>query len=129
VTEVRVAAAGTSGPPGQPAPFIHVLADLVGVAATHLRDQTLLSGLLIAAASAAGLNGLGAPVVRHLPNDALSAVLLLDGSHIALHSLPDRELLLLDACALAPHDPARAVDVFARRLLPREVRTASRTRG
>jgi hypothetical protein len=48
-------------------PLAHVSADLIGVRSGPLRDVALLSGLLIAAAGAAGLNAIGAPVVHHAP--------------------------------------------------------------
>lgn len=109
--------------------FQHLVADFVGVSAAQLRDTSLLSGLMIAAAGAAGLATIGAPIVLRLPSESVAGVLLLDGCHIALHTFPDRELLLLDVLSLATHDPAKAQEVFARRLLPREIRSESRARG
>jgi S-adenosylmethionine/arginine decarboxylase-like enzyme len=109
--------------------FAHVTADFVGVAAEQLRDTSLVAGLLIAAAGAIGFAGIAAPVVRLLPGDAVGGALLLDGGHIALHGLPARELLLLDVLALAPHDPRKVIDVFARRLCPREIHSDVRARG
>ncbi len=109
--------------------FTHVTADFLGVVPSHLRDAALLQGLLIAAASAAGFSTVGAPVVRQLPSDAVTAVLLFDGCHMTVHSFPDRELLLLDILAASTHDARKALDVFARRLVPREIRSESRLRG
>ncbi|MGH7719166.1 MAG: S-adenosylmethionine decarboxylase [Gemmatimonadaceae bacterium] len=111
------------------AAFSHLIADLLGVPASLLRDASLLSGLLIAAAGAAGFATMGAPIVRQLPSDGVAAVLMLDGCHMALHSVPDRELLLLDVLSLATHDPRKALDVFTRRLHPRELRSEARLRG
>jgi S-adenosylmethionine decarboxylase len=109
--------------------FTHVLADFVGVSPAQLRDATLLTGLLIAAAGAAGFAAMGAPMVRSLPNDGVTGVLLLDGCHIAVHTFPDRGLLLLDVLSLGRHDARKALDVFARRLAAREVRSETRARG
>jgi S-adenosylmethionine/arginine decarboxylase-like enzyme len=109
--------------------FTHVAADLIGVDETQLRDVSLLSGLLIAAAGAAGYAALGAPVVKQLPAGDIAGVLLLDGCHIALHSFPDRELLLLDILAPASRDARKALDVFAKRLVPQQIRTEARLRG
>jgi S-adenosylmethionine/arginine decarboxylase-like enzyme len=111
------------------APFTHVVADLAGVAASQLRDATLLKGLLIAAAGGAGFATVGTPLVYTLPNESVAAVLMLDGCHIALHSFPERELLLLDVLSVSTHDPWKAVEVFARRLAPREVRHETLPRG
>ncbi|MEP7087407.1 MAG: S-adenosylmethionine decarboxylase [Gemmatimonadota bacterium] len=109
--------------------FTHVIADLTGVPAPVLRDASGLTGLLIAAASAAGFSIIGAPVVRSLPDDGVAAVLFLDACHITLRTLPDRELLLLDILAPATRDLQKALDVFARRLAPKEIRSEARSRG
>ncbi|HET7585401.1 MAG TPA: S-adenosylmethionine decarboxylase [Gemmatimonadaceae bacterium] len=109
--------------------FSHVTADFRGVAQPSLRDASLVSGLLIAAAGAAGFAPLGAPVVRQLPSGGVAAVLVLDGCHIAVHTFPERDLLLLDVLAPATHTLRTAVEVFVRRLAPHDVRTETRERG
>lgn len=109
--------------------FTHLTADLSGVAASSLRDATALTGLLIAAAGAAGFAAIGAPVVRQLPDGEVAAVLFLDACHITLRTLPDRELLLLDILAPVARDSQKALDVFTRRLAPKKLRSETRTRG
>ncbi len=109
--------------------FTHVIADLTGVAAAALRDASGLTGLLIAAASAAGFSIIGAPVVRQLPDGGVAAVLFLDACHITLRTLPDHETLLLDILAPATRDAQKALDVFTRRLAPKELRSEVRARG
>jgi S-adenosylmethionine decarboxylase len=109
--------------------FASLVADFVGVPAAQLRDGARLSGLMVAAAIAAGLNASGAPLVRYHPDGGLTALVLLDGSHMSLHTFPDRGLMLLDVLVDARHDPRRALDVFVRRLEAREVRTELRDRG
>jgi S-adenosylmethionine decarboxylase len=109
--------------------FTHVIADLTGVAATALRDATALTGLLIAAAGAAGFTTIGAPVVRQLPDGGVAAVLFLDACHITLRTLPEREVLLLDILAPASRDATKALDVFTRRLVPKGLRSEVRSRG
>jgi S-adenosylmethionine decarboxylase len=111
------------------APFRHVAADFVGVPFSQLTDAAMLSGLLIASAGAAGFTAIGAPVVHKLPSDGVAAVLLLDSCHVTVHTFPERELLLLDILALATHEPRKALDVFARRLTARTVRSEVRDRG
>lgn len=113
----------------EPEPFVHATADLLGVGSGALRDARLLSGLLIAAAGAAGLNASGAPVVRTAPSGGISAVLLLDPFHVSIHSLPDRGLALVDVITRDPAGAAKALEVFARRLAPAEVRSDTRARG
>ena len=109
--------------------FTHVIADLTGVSAPSLRDATSLMGLLIAAAGAAGFSTIGAPVVRQLPDGGVAAVLFLDACHITLRTLPERETLLLDILAPATRNAQKALDVFTRRLAPKNLRTETRTRG
>jgi S-adenosylmethionine/arginine decarboxylase-like enzyme len=113
---------------GTPA-YSHLIADLVGVAPSPLRDTAMLGGLLIAAAGAAGFSAIGAPIVRQLPSEDVAAVLLLNGCHIALHAFPEREMLLLDVLAHQAGDARKALEVFARRLAPREIRSEVRARG
>jgi S-adenosylmethionine/arginine decarboxylase-like enzyme len=110
-------------------PYQHLHADLVGVPPAQLGDVDLLSGLLIAAASGAGLTAVGAPAVRRLPDGGVAGVLLLECCHIAVHAVPSRQLLLLDVLVLATQDARKALDVFARRLTPRDVRSDTRGRG
>ncbi len=111
------------------AALTHVSADLLGVRSGPLRDVALLSGLLIAAAGAAGLNAIGAPVVHHAPSGAIAAVLLLDPCHVSIHSLPERELALVDVLARDATAAEKALDVFVRRLAPTSVQSVTRARG
>ncbi|MBA3559162.1 MAG: S-adenosylmethionine decarboxylase [Gemmatimonadaceae bacterium] len=113
----------------EPSPYQHVLCDFSGVSSIKLRDVSLLTGLLIAGAGAAGFSSVAPPIVRKLPSETVSGVLLLDGCHIALHALPDRELLLLDVLAHANHDPGKVIDVFARRLAPSAIHGETHLRG
>lgn len=107
----------------------HISADLSGVGSGPLRDVGLLSGLLIAAAGAAGLNASGAPHVRAAPTGGISAVLLLDPCHVSIHSLPDRGLALVDVLAADAVGAGKALDVFVRRLAPTAVTSDTRLRG
>jgi S-adenosylmethionine/arginine decarboxylase-like enzyme len=56
-------------------------------------------------------------------------LLLLDGCHVAVHTFPFRALLLLDVLAPESQDPRKALEVFARRLPAREIRSDIQTRG
>ncbi|HSJ64523.1 MAG TPA: S-adenosylmethionine decarboxylase [Gemmatimonadaceae bacterium] len=109
--------------------FIHALADLSGIAPGPLRDPSLLGGLLIAAAGALGVATAAPPTVRQQPDDSVNAMLLLDGCHIAVHTVPARGLLMLDVLAPEPRDVRRAIDVFSRRLAPRSIAQEERARG
>jgi S-adenosylmethionine decarboxylase len=110
-------------------PFTHVSANLSGVASGPLRDAPLLSGLLIAAAGAAGLTAVGAPLIRVAPTGGVSAVLLLDPCHVSIHSFPDRGLALVDVLARDAAGAGKALDVFVRRLAPTAVGSDVKARG
>ena len=107
----------------------HVSADLSGIGSGPLRDAALLSGLLIAAAGAAGLNPAGSPIVRTAPSGRISAVLFLDPCHVSIHSLPDRGVALVDVLALDAALATKALEVFVRRLVPTAVTSDTRIRG
>jgi S-adenosylmethionine/arginine decarboxylase-like enzyme len=107
----------------------HLTAQFRGVPAEQLRDATLLGGLLIAAASAGGFSPIGVPAVKQRSAGGVSAVLLLDGAHLTLHALPDRQTLLFDIVAPSSHDFRKVMDVFARRLTARDITSDTRTRG
>ena len=109
--------------------FSHMSADFVGALPSQLGDTALISGLLVSSAGAAGLTVIGSPVVRKLPGDAISVVLLLDDCHMTAHTFPTQQVLLLDILTRAGHDAQKAVDVFTRRLSAREVRCEKRGRG
>ena len=109
--------------------FSHLSADFVGALSSQLGDTALISGLLIAGAGAAGFTAVGAPVVRKLAGDAVSAVLLLADCHMSAHTFPSQQLLLLDILTTSAHDSQKALDVFTRRLTAREVRCEKRSRG
>ena len=110
-------------------PISHLAADLSGVGSGALRDAPMLSGLLIAAASAAGLGVPAAPVVRSAADGGVTAVLLLDPCHLSVHSFPDRGLALVDVMSRDAAGAAKALDVFVRRLGPTNVASETRTRG
>lgn len=113
----------------EPAPLSHLVADLGGVGSGALRDAPLLSGLLIAAASAAGFGVAAAPVVRTGADGGVAAILLLDPCHLSVHTFPDRGLALVDVLTRDGSGATKALDVFVRRLLPAKVSTDTRTRG
>jgi S-adenosylmethionine/arginine decarboxylase-like enzyme len=89
----------------------------------------LLSGLVIAAATAGGLGAAELPMVRVLPGGGLTVVLLQEHCHTILHTLPARELLLVDILAPAARDSQKALDVFARRLTASRIDSEVHVRG
>lgn len=116
------------GGDGGDSPLVHRAAHFRGVSSPLLRDGAALAGLLLSAAAAAGLTTNESPIVRSLPRDGLAAVLLLDIGHLAAHTIPDRETVVVDLLVAAGRDPQNAVDVFARKFGVAESR-ASRGAG
>lgn len=112
-----------------PPRMTHDAADYHGVPGSLLRDQAALSGLLIAAAGAAGLTTLEPPIVRLLPRGGLVILLLLDLGHVALHTVPDDGVLVFDLLVSATKDARKAVDVVTRRLNVRPARATHSDRG
>ena len=107
----------------------HVSADLLGVGSGALRDSSLLSGLLIAAAGAAGMSAVGAPMVHAAANGNLSAILVVEPGHMSVHSFPAAGTALVDIIAKDEASAGKALDVFVRRLAPASAESESRTRG
>lgn len=105
------------------------MAEFAGVPDALLRDGARLGGVLIASASAAGLHALGAPQVRTSGAYAIDAILLLEGGHAALHTLPERAVILVDVLAPVQFDLAPALEVFTRRLAFGDVRAERLVRG
>lgn len=112
-----------------PSEITHLTADFIGASPQQLVDQSLISGILVSAAGASGMNASGPPTVIVHPDGGLSVILPLDGCHMSVHTMPARELAILDVIALPPHDPRRALDVIARRITAKSVRAEQRTRG
>jgi S-adenosylmethionine decarboxylase len=107
-----------------PPPLVQRVADFRGVSVPALRDGAALAGLMLSAAGAAGLSTTESPIVRTLPRDGIAVLLFLDAGHMAVHTFPDRELVVLDLLVGAGRDPQKAVDVFARKFGVAEVRGA-----
>lgn len=110
--------------------FTHVFADLSGIPGDRLNDPQALSGLLLAAANAAGLNPADPPVVQS-GTTGTTALLVCRGGHVALHALPAEGICYADIAGLggSPVQPSRGLEVIVKRLGAREVRTDSRQRG
>ena len=109
--------------------FTHLVADFSGVPREQLSDAALWTGLLIAAAGAAGYPTTGAPVVRPTLGGGQSVVLFLDGCHLSVHTHPARGLLLLDVLAAAHIDAQKALAVFTRKVHATGVHSTERARG
>ena len=97
------------------ATFNHYLVELTSVSSERLRDTDALSALVVAAAGAVGMPGLGPPVARQGAGEIAVALLCLEG-HIVLHCDPSVGVCLVDIVARAPADVGKGIDVISRRL-------------
>ena len=95
--------------------FNHQLVELTSVDPGRLRSTDMLSALVVAAAGAVGMPGLGPPVAREGAGEIAVALLCLEG-HIVLHCVPAEGICLIDIVARAPADVGKGIDVISRRL-------------
>lgn len=95
--------------------YNHYLVELTAINSERLRDADGLSALVIAAAGAVGMPGLGPPVARQGAGEIAVALLCLEG-HIVLHCAPGEGVCLVDIVARAPADVGKGIDVISRRL-------------
>lgn len=95
--------------------FHHQLVELTSVDPSRLRNTDALSALVIAAAGAVGMPGLGPPIVREGAGEVAVALLCLEG-HIVLHCAPAEGVCLVHIVARGPADVGKGIDVISRRL-------------
>lgn len=112
-----------------PPAIVHLSADFFGASPVLLGDQSVLCGVLVSAAGAAGMQANGSPILLKHHDGAVSVILPIDGCHMSLHTVPERELAMLDVLARPDHDVQRALDVVVRRIAARSVRAERRERG
>ena len=103
-------------------------ADLDGIPASRLADAQELTGLLLAAANAAGLNPASPPVVKIDPR-GVGAVLLCHGGHVLLQAVPEAGVCFVDVAGMGRVQPQRGLDVVTKRFGARQVRIDHRRRG
>jgi S-adenosylmethionine/arginine decarboxylase-like enzyme len=97
------------------ATFNHYLLELTSADPVRLGDPDVLSALVVAAAGAVGMPGLGPPVAREGAGEIAVALLCLEG-HIVLHCVPAEGICLIDIVARAPADVSKGIEVITRRL-------------
>ena len=95
--------------------FNHQLIELTSIDPARLQNTDGLSALVVAAAGAVGMPGLGPPVAREGAGEIAVALLCLEG-HIVLHCAPEEGICLIDIVARAPANVAKGIEVISRRL-------------
>lgn len=99
----------------------HLLADFHEVAAARLTDADWLEAQLRAAALAAGATPLTAQFHHFGEGMGVTGVLLLQESHISIHTWPEHRFAALDIFMCGACQPASALDVLQEALRPGQV--------
>ncbi len=108
---------------------LHLLADFHGVAAERLYDTLAIETLLREAARAAGATPVGGHFHPFGPGLGVTGVLLLQESHISIHTWPEHGFAALDVFMCGAARPERAVQVIAAALCPVSVNCRDMPRG
>jgi S-adenosylmethionine decarboxylase len=107
----------------------HVLADLHGVQADVLTDPELIRTVLLRAAEAAGATPLFAKFHHFGEGQGVTGVLLLQESHISIHTWPEHGFAAVDAFMCGVCAPQVAVDVVVAAFKPVRVGVRDEVRG
>ena len=108
---------------------LHLLADFHGVAAERLHDPLAIETLLREAARAAGATPVGGHFHPFGPGLGVTGVLLLQESHISIHTWPEHGFAAVDVFMCGAARPERAVQVIAAALCPASVNCRDMPRG
>lgn len=113
-----------------PAPLgQHVLADLHGVHAALLTDPHRIEALLTEAARAAGATPLFARFHQFGEGQGVTGVLLLQESHISIHTWPEYAFAAVDAFMCGNCRPQLAIDIIRTALQPASCQLKEELRG
>jgi S-adenosylmethionine decarboxylase len=107
----------------------HILADLRGVDAAVLSDETVLERLLSEAASTAGARVLSRHFHRFGAGGGITGVVLLAESHISIHTWPECQLAAVDIFMCGMADAKRALAVLIDALAPTDCHVETVARG
>lgn len=108
---------------------IHVLCDIVGIAADRISDNELILDAIRRGIEASGAELCGVQTKEFEPS-GITAVYVLAESHVSVHTYPERGSLFLDAFTCGSRCvPQRVVDVVLEALGPCEHRTSVMSRG
>jgi S-adenosylmethionine decarboxylase len=107
----------------------HVLADLHGVAKELLSDPDGIATLLMRAAQVAGATPLFAKFHHFGEGQGVTGVLLLQESHISIHTWPEHGFAAVDAFMCGHCAPQSAVNVVVAALAPVRVDIRDEARG
>ncbi|WP_206198807.1 adenosylmethionine decarboxylase [Zoogloea dura] len=118
----------SDGPPHLPK-GLHLLADFHGVPADRLQDPLSIETLLREAARMAGATPVGGHFHPFGPGLGVTGVLLLQESHISIHTWPEHGFAAVDVFMCGRARPERAVQVLQAALQPESVTCRETPRG
>lgn len=96
----------------------HLLADLQGIAPALLANPEQIESALRTAASAAGATPIFAKFHHFGPDQGVTGVLLLQESHISIHTWPEREFAAVDVFMCGDCQPEKAIEVLEQVFAP-----------
>lgn len=117
-------AALADGPLGR-----HVFADLYGVRVELLLDPDAIENLLMRAAHAAGATPIFAKFHRFGEGQGVTGVLLLQESHISIHTWPEHGFAAVDAFMCGSCNPRQAIDIVVNVFAPASANVKEEPRG
>jgi S-adenosylmethionine decarboxylase len=107
----------------------HLLVDLHGIAAARLTDTAAIEALLREAARVAGSTPVGGHFHTFGPGLGVTGVLLLQESHISIHTWPEHGFAAVDVFMCGSARAERAVAHIEAALKPGETRRIEARRG
>lgn len=107
----------------------HMLADLHGVCAELLTDVDRIEAVLMQAACAAGATPLFGKFHQFGAGQGITGVLLLQESHISIHTWPEFGFAAVDAFMCGDCRPQLAVDIIRNALQPASFQLKEELRG
>ncbi|NEX61871.1 adenosylmethionine decarboxylase [Noviherbaspirillum galbum] len=107
----------------------HVLADLHDAPSEVLGDPVAIENALLRAAHAAGATPLFSRFHHFGPGQGVTGVLLLQESHISIHTWPEHGFAALDAFMCGGCRPRDAVEIVVSALGARRVELREERRG
>lgn len=107
----------------------HLLVDLQGVSPLFLSDPALIESALRQAADAAGATPIFGKFHHFGPEQGVTGVLLLQESHISIHTWPERGFAAVDVFMCGTCRPEVAITVLQDILLPQFAHVQTMSRG
>ncbi len=108
----------------------HLIADMTGLSPVLLRDGDRIMHVLNDALALAGFHSIRSVEHHFLERGAgFTGMVLLEESHAAVHTYPEKEYLALDIFACGSIDPSTVMDALVRELGPTAVDVRTLTRA